>query len=115
MLAPPPQILCGLGEEAGEPIFSTSSRLQVPTASPHLHLPTYKVPKADEGLFLALSYGHWRQAFGTPVGWATKSRHWQLATGNWQLATSKAIARTISKTSNSRRKSCEKPSLSRQL
>src|SRR5688572_22725970 len=49
MLAPPPQILCGLGDEGGEPIFSTSSWLQVPTASPHLHLPTYKVPKADEG------------------------------------------------------------------
>src|SRR6059058_4382298 len=49
MLAPPPQILCGLGEEGGEPIFSTSSWLQVPTASPHLHSLTYKVPQADEG------------------------------------------------------------------
>src|SRR5436305_1358115 len=49
MLAPAPQILCGLGEEGGEPIFSTSSWLQVPTASPHLHSLTYKVPQADEG------------------------------------------------------------------
>src|SRR4051794_22424980 len=36
MLAPTPQILLGLGEEGGEPISPTSSRLQGGSASPRL-------------------------------------------------------------------------------
>jgi hypothetical protein len=42
MLALAPQILCGLGEEGGEPIFGTSSRLQDLSASPRLRSSTYK-------------------------------------------------------------------------
>jgi hypothetical protein len=42
MLALAPQILCGLGEEGGEPIFTTSSRLQDLSASPRLRPETYK-------------------------------------------------------------------------
>src|SRR5438309_10080858 len=38
MLALAPQILFGLGEEGGEPIFATSSRLKDLSASPRLHL-----------------------------------------------------------------------------
>src|SRR5213083_2635865 len=45
MLALAPQILCDLGEEGGEPIFSTSSKASgangFPTSSPS----TYKVPE----------------------------------------------------------------------
>jgi hypothetical protein len=42
MLALAPQILFGLGEEGGEPIFATSSKLQDLSASPRLHPSTYK-------------------------------------------------------------------------
>src|SRR5947209_9680403 len=38
MLALAPQILFGLGEEGGEPIFATSSRLKDLSASPRLHV-----------------------------------------------------------------------------
>jgi len=42
MLALPPQILLGLGEEGGEPIFASSFSLQDLSASPRLHSSTYK-------------------------------------------------------------------------
>jgi hypothetical protein len=42
MLALAPQILFGLGEEGGEPIFGTSSRLKDLSASPRLRPSTYK-------------------------------------------------------------------------
>src|SRR4051812_36459522 len=50
MLALAPQILCGLGEEGGEPIFATSSRLKDLSASPRLRPSTYKDLAAIRGV-----------------------------------------------------------------
>src|SRR5947209_8475950 len=45
MLALAPQILFGLGEEGGEPIFATSSRLKDLSASPRLHVQHTRISK----------------------------------------------------------------------
>jgi hypothetical protein len=45
MLALAPQILFGLGEEGGEPIFATSSRLKDLSASPRLRSQHTRISK----------------------------------------------------------------------
>jgi hypothetical protein len=87
MLAPAPQILFGLGEEGGEPIFSTGSWPQVSAASPQSSSANIQgVRRTDEG-----------GALGSPVA---VSRNAEVASGR---ARSYADRKDSSEAGNARR------------